>query len=194
MTTLQHSLKVLVYLGATIPADASYTNAVEQLGKGLAQRGMSLVFGGSREGTMTILADAVLKNGGTAIGVFTKALPKEFLYQGRTQTIVTENLSERKTEMFNQADAIIALPGSFGTWDELFDALERIKIDMINQKPAKPVALLNLNGYYDGVTTLLRRSIQEGYTTADYADLLYSADSIADLFSWLERMENKGVQ
>ena len=177
--------KILVYLGATTPSDPSYTQAVQELGERLARSGKTLVFGGSKEGTMTTLADAVLHNAGKAIGVFTKALPMDFLYPGLTQTIMTEDLVERKTEMFRQADAIIAMPGSFGTWDELFDALERVKVDKMHDRPVKPVAMLNLNGYYDGVASLLARSIQEGYTTKRYANLLYSASSVDDLFTWL---------
>ena len=176
---------ILVYLGATMPADGSYTRAVQELGEAIARHGMTLVFGGSKEGTMTILADAVLNNGGQAIGVFTKALPMNLLYPGLTQTVMTEDFAERKQEMFRLADAIIAMPGSFGTWDELFDALERLKVEIIHRRPVKPVALLNLNGYYDGVIALLQRSIQEGYTTKRYASLLYPASSVANLFEWL---------
>ena len=177
---------ILVYLGATMPADGSYTQAVQELGTGLAKHGFTLVFGGSKEGTMTILADAVLTHGGQAIGVFTRALPMNLLYPGLTQTIMTEDFLERKKEMFCLADAIIAMPGSFGTWDELFDALERNKVERIHRRPAKPVALLNLNGYYDGVVTLLQRSIQVGFTTKRYANLLYSASTVDELFQWLQ--------
>jgi hypothetical protein len=181
--------KVLVYLGATMPADASYAEAVRELGEGLVRQGRTLVFGGSREGTMTILADAVLKNGGKAIGVFTKALPPDLLYPGLTQTIITENILERKEEMFRQADAIIAMPGSFGTWDELFDALERLKIDKIHRRPLKPLAVLNLHGYYDSVLALLQRSVQEGYTQPHYAQLLHAASSVEELLEWLGTRE-----
>ncbi len=177
---------ILVYLGATMPADSSYTQAVQELGEGLVKYGFTLVFGGSKEGTMTVLANAVLNNGGKAIGVFTKALPMNLLYPGLTQTIMTEDFLERKKEMFNLADAIIAMPGSFGTWDELFDSLERIKVEIIHRRPAKPVAVLNLNGYYDGVVTLLQRSIQEGYTTQRYASMLHSASTVGELFKWLQ--------
>lgn len=181
--------KILVYLGATMPADSSYTNAVKLLGEKIAKSGKTLVFGGSKEGTMTVLADAVLHNGGQVIGVFTKALPMEFLYPGLTQTIITDDLVERKIEMYRQADAIIAMPGSFGTWDELFDALERIKIAKIQNQPVKPIAILNLHGYYEGINNLLQRSIQEGYTTSPYANLLYSANTTEDLFGWLDSLD-----
>lgn len=181
---------VLVYLGATMPADESYTQAVRTLGEGLARRGLTLVFGGSKEGTMAVLADAVLQHGGQAVGVFTKALPMDFLYSGLSQTIMTDNLVERKTEMFRLADAIIAMPGSYGTWDELFDALERAKVGKMHGRPVKPIAVLNLNGYYDGIVQLLRRSRQEGFTTQPYANLLYPADSVDELLEWLASEES----
>ncbi len=172
---------IAVYLGATMPRNPSYTNAVKELGEELARRGITLVFGGSREGTMTVLADSVLQNGGKVVGVFTRSLPMSFLYQGLTETIVTDDLSERKATMLARADAIIGLPGSFGTWDELFDALERSKIEMINGRPPKPIGILNLNGFYDGLAALVDKSIAEGYTSEQYDGLLKFADNVPAL-------------
>lgn len=79
---MEKNRRVLVYLGATIPNDSAYTDAVKELGQEIVRRGMSLVFGGSREGTMTILADTVLNAGGHVIGVFPEELPRSFLYEG----------------------------------------------------------------------------------------------------------------
>ena len=185
------SRKVLVYLGATMPADTSYTEAVRLLGEGLARRGMTLVFGGSKEGTMAILADAALGQGGKVVGVFTKALPMEYIYHGMTETIMTENLLERKTVMYEMADAVVAMPGSFGTWDELFDALERAKVDVMHGRPAKPIAVLNLGGYYDGVMALLERSCQEGYTTRRFSMLLNACEDVEELLEWLDSGEKR---
>ncbi len=187
MTESRRPFQVLVYLGATMPADHAYKDAVQALGEGLASRGMTLVFGGSREGTMTVLADAALHRGGQVLGVFTRALPAEFLYPGLTRTIVTDTLAQRKAEMYAQADAVVALTGSFGTWDELFGALELAKVDLIQSRPAKPIAMLNLNGFYDGIAQLLGRSIQDGYTTRQYAGLLHVTTSVTELLAWLER-------
>ena len=181
--------KVLVFLGAKLPSDESYSQAVKELGEGLARRGLTLVFGGSNTGTMTILAEAVLQNGGQAVGVTTTALAK-VLHPSLTQGIVTDSLPERKTTMYDLADAIIAMPGSLGTFDELFDALERVKIDKSHRRPVKPMAVLNLHGFYDGVLELIRRSIQEGYSKPRIANLLYSAQSVAELFDWLEKQGN----
>lgn len=179
--------KILVYLGATMPADQAFTNAVQDFGAGIAKAGHTLIFGGSNEGTMRVLADAFTENGGNIVGVFTKELPPSFLRPGLTETVVAENLSQRKTIMFNMADAIVAFPGSFGTWDELFDAVERVKIEVMHDRPAKPMAVLNLKGYYDGVAALLKRSVQEGYTTDEYAGLLHSEDTVEGMLAWLPK-------
>ena len=176
---------VAVYLGATMPRNPIYVEAVRTLGKALAERGITLVFGGSREGTMTVLADTVLGNGGKAVGVFTKVLPQNLLYPGLTETIVTENLAERKATMLARADAVIGLPGSFGTWDEFFDALEQAKTDVIKKRKPKPLGLLNVNGFYDGVQALFQKSIEEGFTSARTARLLTISDSVEELLEAL---------
>ena len=176
---------IAVYLGATMPKNAAYVDAVRELGTQLAKRGITLVFGGSREGTMTVLADAVLQNGGKAVGVFTKRLPMSLLYQGLTETIITEDLSERKAKMLSLADAVIALPGSFGTWDELFDVIENAKIDMINGMEPKPIGILNLDGFYDGLAELVKRSIDEGFTARKYERLLAFSEDVGGLLDIL---------
>ena len=179
------SKRIAVYLGATMPRTPAYVEAVRELGREIARRGWTLVFGGSREGTMTVLADEVLSHGGRAVGVFTKSLPMEWLYPGLSETHITENLGERKAMMLSLADAVVALPGSFGTWDELFDALEQAKIDGIRGRTPKPVGVLNIDGFYDGLLTLLQRSIDEGFTTAAFAELLKSAATVPDLLAQL---------
>ena len=176
---------IAVFLGATMPVNPIYVEAVRALGKALAERGISLVFGGSREGTMTVLADTVLANGGKVISVFTKSLPKKLLYKGLTETIVTENLAERKATMLARADAVIGLPGSFGTWDEFFEALEQAKIEDINGRKPKPVGLLNIDGFYDGIQMLFRKSVEEGFTSARAANLLIIKDTVDGLIEAL---------
>ncbi len=173
--------RVLVYLGATMPQNILYVQAVQQLGEEIARRDLDLVFGGSREGTMTVLCDAVLQNGGRAIGVFPKTLPPNFLYGGLTETHITPDILERKRKMLELADVVIAMPGSFGTWDELFDALEQEKVEVLHGRPPKPIGILNLLGYYDGVLQLLDRSILDGYTTKEYRSLLTVADTVPEL-------------
>jgi uncharacterized protein (TIGR00730 family) len=176
---------ITVYLGATTPKNPIYVDAVRELGRLMAKRGLTLVFGGSKEGTMEILADEILHNGGKAVGIFTDSLPAEFLYPGLTETVVVHDLADRKNLMRERGDAIIALPGSFGTWDELFDALERSKIAMINGGSPKPIGVLNLNGFFDGLMSFIRRSVDEGFTAAEYASLLKSGQTVEELLQQL---------
>ena len=176
---------ITVYLGATMPTNPAYVEAVRELGRKIAERGLALVFGGSREGTMEVLADEILGNGGKVIGIFTDSLPAEFLYHGLTETVVVHDLGERKRLMRERGDAIVALPGSFGTWDELFDALERSKIDMINGRPPKPIGVLNVNGFFDELLAFIEHSVEEGFTGKAYASLLKSGGSVDELLEQL---------
>ena len=176
---------ITVYLGATTPADHAYVDAVKELGRQMAQRSLTLVFGGSKEGTMEVLADEVLHNGGKAIGIFTDSLPAEFLYPGLTETVVVHELGERKRLMLERGDAVIAMPGSFGTWDELFDALEKAKIAMINGKPPKTIGVLNLKGFFDDLLSFIQHSVEEGFTAKEYASLLKSGRTIDELLEQL---------
>lgn len=185
MPNMEKNRRVLVYLGATIPNDSAYTDAVKELGQEIVRRGMSLVFGGSREGTMTILADTVLNAGGHVVGVFPEELPRSFLYEGLPEVVMTRTFAERKATMLALADMVVAMPGSFGTWDELFDALESQKVNIINNLPPKPIGVLNVNGFYDGVMQLLRRSIDDGYTTPEYERLLRVAPTVKELMDML---------
>ncbi len=171
---------VAVYCGAHSVEDPAFGEAVVELGKFLAAHGMTLVFGGSNVGTMKLLADTVLAHGGKVVGVFTKNLTGELLHPGLTETVVTENFAERKAEMIRRADAIIALPGSFGTWDELFDALALRKVKRGGHKC--PVGVLNVNGYYDHLLAFIAHSAQVGFTTRRFANLLKSAPTVDGLF------------
>jgi len=177
--------KLLVYLGATTPKNPIFVEAVRELGIQIARRGVSLVFGGSREGTMTVLADTVLENGGRVIGVFTKCLPAAFFYKEVTESIITETLAERKETMLRLTDAVVALPGSFGTWDELFNALELAKIEVVNGRKPKKIAVLNINGYFDSLMAFIRHSVAEGYTTSGFENLLLCANTVDELFELL---------
>ncbi|MBO5724679.1 MAG: LOG family protein, partial [Lentisphaeria bacterium] len=118
---------VAVYLGSADIADPEFRQAVMDLANYLAENDMTLVFGGSNTGMMTLLADSMLANNGKIVGVFTKSLPERFIRHDLTEAVITENLAERKAEMLKRADAIVALPGSIGTFDELFDALAQKK-------------------------------------------------------------------
>lgn len=171
--------KIAVYCGSYLPTEKIYAETAEKLGKFLAANNITLVFGGSNVGTMKIIADSVLESGGKAIGVFPAELPENMLHQGLTEVHFSNNLAERKAKMIELADALIALPGSMGTWDELFDALAVCKIS--RGKKSMPIIAVNINGFYDPLKDLMRNSVEAGFTSKEAASLLTFIDNIDDL-------------
>lgn len=160
-----------VYCAAATPKDSAFAAAAAEIGRGLAARGIALVYGGSDCGIMRTLADAVLASGGKAVGVY----PREFgelLHPGLTESILVDSLAVRKQEMIRRSDAAIVLPGSFGTFDELFDLLALQKLKIVRRFP---IVLLNLKGFYDPLFQLIRRSVDEGFTKPRHAALLQCA-------------------
>lgn len=170
---------VAVYLGSGGEVGQVYKDAVADFGRFLALHGITLVFGGSNVGTMKLLADTVLENGGKAVGVFTRSLSGKLVRNDLTESVMTGTLSERKAEMIRRADAIVALPGSFGTWDELFDALALRKLRSGHKCP---VGVLNVNGYFDHLLAFVAHSVEVGFTSPRNADLLLSGKTPDELF------------
>ncbi len=174
---------VTVYCGSHDVIDSAFTDAVIEFGIFLAKHNMTLIYGGSNVGTMKLLADTVLQNGGHVVGIFTKSLPAKLQHRELTEIFVTANLAERKAEMLRRADAVVALPGSFGTWDELFDALALRKIKSGGHKC--PVGVLNVKGYFDPLLQFIQHSVDTGFTSSRYAGLLKSGRTSEELFRQL---------
>ena len=172
---------VAVYLASHIPKDKVYEEAVISTGEYLVRNGLTLVYGGSNEGTMKTLADTVLANGGKAIGVFTSGLPAHMRRSDLTECYVTETLAERKAKMLELADVVVALPGSFGTWDELFDALAISKMNRLFHGGPMPIGLINVNGFYDKLIEFIEYSVKTGITPRSCSNLLKSAPTIDEL-------------
>ena len=169
---------VAVYLGAAEITNSAFRQAVIDLANYLAVHDMTLVFGGSNTGMMKLLADTILENNGKVIGVFTKSLPERLLRHDLTEAIITENLAERKAEMLRRADAIVALPGSIGTFDELFDALAQKKLGLINCH----IGVLDVNKFFDPLFELLQNSRNVGFTSERTLDMLKRGRTPEELF------------
>ncbi len=180
--------KVAVYLASSMPDNPAFVQAVVSVGEYIAENGMTLVYGGSAEGTMKTLSDAVLSKGGKAIGVFTKGLPEHMLCPGLSETYITANLAERKAKMLELADVVIALPGSFGTWDELFDALAISKMNTLFHGGGMPIGLVNVNGFYDHLLKFIEVSEDTGITPSSCKGLLKSAATVEELFEQFRRI------
>ena len=174
---------VVVYLGSADIAYPEYRQAVIYLADYLADHDMTLVFGGSSCGMMKLLADTMLARNGKVVGIFTRSLPEKFIRHDLTETVITENLAERKAEMLKRADAVIALPGSVGTFDELFDALARRKLGEISC----PIGVLNVKGFFDPLFALLQNSTAAGFSSTYAESLLQSGSTPAELLHKLQR-------
>jgi len=152
----------------------------------LGQRGISLVYGGAHVGLMGVVADACLDEGGRVIGVIPEALAdKEVAHRGLTELRVVGSMHERKAVMAELADAFLALPGGFGTWDELFEALTWSQLGIQN----KACGLLNVNGYYDSMIEMVDRAVAEGFIRDPNRQLLVSATDVAPLLDRLTAVQ-----
>jgi uncharacterized protein (TIGR00730 family) len=157
----EHFMKsVCVYCGSANQASQEYFTAARQMGETLAKRGLTLIYGGGRTGLMGALADSVIDRGGQATGVITAGMNTPELAHTRLSKLeVTGTIHQRKARMYELADGYIALPGGYGTLDELFETLTWAQIG----EHSKPVGLLNVNGYYDDLLRMLDRAQQEKF-------------------------------
>lgn len=151
---------VAVFCGARQGNRPEYVQAARELGTELARRGMTLVYGGGHVGLMGKVADACLACGGKVVGVIPDFMvARELAMQGLTELHVTDSMHTRKALMADRADAFIALPGGFGTLDELFEILTWRQIGL----HGKPIGLLNVGDYYSGLLSFVARAAEEGF-------------------------------
>jgi uncharacterized protein (TIGR00730 family) len=149
---------ICVYCGSARLASQEFFRAAKEMGETLAGRGVTLVYGGGKTGLMGALADAALDNGGEVIGVITEGMnTPELAHTRLTRLEVTATIHQRKARMYRLAEGYIALPGGYGTLDELFETLTWAQIG----EHSKPVGLLNVNGYYDDLLRMLDRAVKE---------------------------------
>jgi uncharacterized protein (TIGR00730 family) len=151
---------ITVFCGASHGGRSSYSSAAFELGRAIAGRGITLVYGGGRAGLMGAIADAAIANGGRVIGVITRLLEgRELGHTEISELRVVESMHERKMMMADLADAFVALPGGLGTLDETFEILAWAQLGI----HTKPVGLLNTDGYYDSLMVFLDHVEREGF-------------------------------
>jgi uncharacterized protein (TIGR00730 family) len=161
--------RVCVFCGSSPGIDAAYPAAAEALGRCLAERGIELVYGGGAVGLMGVLADATMSAGGTVTGVIPRGLFSSEVPHGHlTRLHHTATMHERKALMYELSDAFIALPGGLGTLDELFETLTWAQIGLHR----KPVGLLDVNGYFDGLMTFLDHAVAEAFVSRANLELI----------------------
>jgi len=178
--------RIAVYCGSSTRVDAAYLNAAREVGRGLAERGIGVVYGGGRVGLMGELAEGALGAGGEVVGVITeKLLDLELGHDRLSELFVTQGMQSRKTMMSQLADAVIALPGGWGTLDELFEAATWAQLN----HHMKPVGLLNIREYYNGLIAFLMHAQQEGFVRPSHANMIQVARELPTLLDRLARCD-----
>ena len=174
--------RVCVFAGSNPGALDAYEDAATNLGRALAEQGLTLVYGGARVGLMGLMADAVLAHGGRAIGVIPQGLlAREVGHGGLSELRVVASMHERKATMAELSDAFVALPGGLGTLEEFFEVLTWSQLGL----HAKPCGLLNVEHYYDHLLTFLEHAVRERFVRAEHAAMVIVEDAPAPL---LERL------
>jgi hypothetical protein len=181
---------VAVFCGSSTGRDPAFRAAAEDLGQELAASGRTLVYGGGHVGLMGVLADAVLAGGGHVIGVIPEALmAREVGHRGLPDLRVVGTMHERKALMAQLCDAFVALPGGFGTLDELFEAITWSQLGI----HARPIGLLNPSNYFDALLAFADRSVEAGFVRPEHRAALQVERDPRRLLAALEAWEPRPV-
>jgi len=177
---------ICIYCGSSDQIKAEYLQAAVEMGAALVERDLRLIYGGGSTGMMGALADAVLANGGEVIGIIpTMFETPELLHTGLTELIVVDDINTRKTRMAEMADAFVALPGGFGTFDELFEILTWSQIGLLRS----PVGILNTLEYFTPLLAVIEHARQEGFIYNEHIELLIDEADPQALLTRLEAFE-----
>jgi len=175
---------IVVFCGSGEGYNEVYKDTAYELGAILAERNYDLVYGGAKVGLMGAIAEGALQNGGKVIGVIPEFLrTKEVAHEGLSEMVLTETMHERKMKMHELSDGIIALPGGWGTMEELFEMMTWAQLGLHQ----KPIGLLNINGFYEPLLALLHNMTEEGFLKELYREMIMVSE---DIFELLEKMEN----
>jgi uncharacterized protein (TIGR00730 family) len=174
---------ICVFCGSNAGADPAYLGAAQTVGRGLAERGIRVIYGGAKVGMMGALADAARGAGGEVVGVIPRQmLDREIGHTGIDDLRVVGSMHERKALMTELADAFIALPGGIGTLDELFEAYTWAQLGI----HAKPLGLLDVAGYFERLAAFLDHAVAERFLRAQTRDMLLVADDLDALLAALQ--------
>lgn len=180
-------MKICVYGAASNHIDENYKIAVEELGRVLAKRGHSLVYGAGANGLMGAVARGVYEEKGKIIGVAPEFFNVDgVLFEHCTEMIKTKTMRERKKIMEDNADAFIMLPGGIGTFDEFFEILTLKQLKQHN----KPVAVFNINNYYDEMNKMMQKAVEENFVSEPTIYLYEIIDSADKVFEYIENYQS----
>lgn len=172
--------RLAVYCGSATPADPVYIESARAVGRLFAARGIGLVYGGGRLGLMGAVADACLEAGGHVAGVIPTALVEaEAAHRGLSELHVVETMHQRKQAFTDLSDGFVTIPGGTGTMDELWEAMSWAQLGY----HAKPVGLLNVAGYYDGLLAFWAKMAETGFVRPQHQGLLIASGDLDDLLA-----------
>ncbi|MFN8672296.1 MAG: TIGR00730 family Rossman fold protein [Candidatus Sericytochromatia bacterium] len=178
--------KVVVFCGSSSGTNKIYEDQAILLGQELAKRNIDLVYGGASVGLMGAVANGVLEQGGKVIGVLPKFLEaKEIAHNHLTELILVDSMHERKAKMNELSDGIIALPGGFGTLEELFEMLTWAQLGLHQ----KPIAILDINNFYTSLSNFIQNMVDNGFLKEINQKMLLVSNDISDLLNKMENYE-----
>ncbi len=178
--------RITVFCGSSSGSDAIFLTQATVLGQTLAKKNIELVYGGANVGLMGAVADGALKYGGKVIGVLPVFLQsKELAHTDLTELILVDTMHERKTKMNDLCDGVIALPGGFGTLEELFEMLTWAQLGLHK----KPIGILNTNGFYDALLVLIQMMVDKGFLKPSNQEMLLISDTIDELLVKMEKYQ-----
>lgn len=175
---------IAVFCGSSSGNNENYKKQAVRLGQMLAKKNIDLVYGGAKVGLMGAIAEGALNNGGKVIGVLPTFLKsKEIAHSELTELILVESMHERKTLMHEMSDGVIALPGGFGTMEELFEMLTWSQLGLHK----KPIGMLNIDGFYNALISLLDNMVEKGLLKPKNREMLLVDDNIDSLLYQMEQ-------
>jgi len=175
--------RLCVFCGSNVGGRPIYAANARDLAVELCRRGLGVVYGGGGVGLMGVLADAALAQGGEVIGVIPRPLAtKELAHTGLTQMHVVGSMHERKALMASLVDGFVAMPGGLGTFEETLEVLTWSQLGIHR----KPIGLLNVDGYYDGLLAMITHGVREAFIRREYLTLFVSAPSPAKLLDEMQ--------
>jgi uncharacterized protein (TIGR00730 family) len=173
-----------VFCGSKSGNRPVYAEAAVQLARGLAERNLGMVYGGATPGLMGLIADTALAAGGEVVGVIPdRMVTREIAHKGLTALHVVQSMHERKALMMDLADAFVALPGGYGTLDEVSDVATWSQLRLID----KPCGLLNVEGFFDPLAAYLDHAVHEGFLKPEHRALVFAESDVEDLLDRLQR-------
>jgi uncharacterized protein (TIGR00730 family) len=186
-------MNICVFCSSSNSVDDIYFNEARNLGKLVGSKGLGLVYGGTNVGLMNEVAQSVKASGGKVFGVIPKLINDYGISADNLdELIVTPDMTERKKLLRNHSDAFIALPGGFGTLEEILEVISLKQLGYHN----KPIVFINTNGFYNNLKAQFEQSYQEDFAKQEYRKLFFFADNFQDAIGYIEnyKQENRGTK